>query len=88
MVYAGMDSSSGELVAVHYWNITSPARKMILTDAERAKLDKYLKTISTVEQVAWCSQNTFNVLLVYVYFVCCWIHLTLGPSFTRSYSHW
>ncbi|CAK8677764.1 unnamed protein product [Clavelina lepadiformis] len=50
MVYAGMDSSSGELVAVHYWNITSPARKMILTDAERAKLDKYLKTISTVEQ--------------------------------------
>ncbi|XP_078490106.1 eIF-2-alpha kinase GCN2 [Ciona intestinalis] len=72
-VYAGMDANTGELVAVHYWNIPCPMRNSMLTDAERAKLDKYLKTINTIEQ-------ELNSLVKFS-------HKHLVPYLAMRYSH-
>uniref|UniRef100_F6PQS1 Protein kinase domain-containing protein n=2 Tax=Ciona intestinalis TaxID=7719 RepID=F6PQS1_CIOIN len=72
-VYAGMDANTGELVAVHYWNIPCPMRNSMLTDAERAKLDKYMKTINTIEQ-------ELNSLVKFS-------HKHLVPYLAMRYSH-
>ena len=53
LVYSGMDSTTGQLTAVHQWDILLPTQSSIVTLAEKDKLEKYWKTISTIEHVSF-----------------------------------
>nr|XP_039247644.1 eIF-2-alpha kinase GCN2-like [Styela clava] len=49
VVHIGIDKESGNPFAIHEWTIPCPARKKYLTNAEQAKVSKYLKIIKGVE---------------------------------------
>nr|CAB3241542.1 eukaryotic translation initiation factor 2-alpha kinase 4 [Phallusia mammillata] len=50
MTIVGMETNTGELVVNKQWKIPCPVGKSLLTNAERAKIDKCLKAINTIEQ--------------------------------------